>query len=332
MTAKNDNPAANSGVTSTDSRLTHFPVSFFSIIMGLSGLSIAWEKSLAMMSVSLPLPYLLAGFALLVFAILVVIYTMKIIRQPDAVTEELRHPIKLNFFAAIPISLLLLSVATLPLYTPLSKILWASGSVLQLVALLYILNSWIHHEHFKVEHLNPAWFIPAVGNVLVPLSGVAHGHPEISWFFFSVGMLFWIVLLTIVFNRIIVHNPLPAKMLPTLFILIAPPAVGFVAYIKLSGTLDSFAHILYYIGLFFTLLLFTQINRFARLPFFLSSWAYSFPLSAITVASWVMFEKTGLPGLRLIAQGLLVALSLLVVVLLVKTIQAIRAGKICLPE
>jgi len=332
MDAKKVNPVADSRLASADSRLTHFPVSFFSIIMGLSGLCIAWEKSLSMMSVSLPLPPLLAGFALLVFTILVVIYAMKIVKQPQAVLEELRHPIKLNFFAAIPISLLLLSVATLPLYAPLSKVLWASGSVLQLVALLYILNAWIHHEQFKVEHLNPAWFIPAVGNVLVPLSGVAHGHPEISWFFFSVGMLFWIILLTIVFNRIIVHQPLPAKLLPTLFILIAPPAVGFVAYIKLNGSLDSFAHVLYYVGLFFTLLLFTQINRFARLPFFLSSWAYSFPLSAITVSSWVMFEKTGLPGIKLIALGLLVALSLLVAMLLIKTIQAIRTGDICLPE
>ncbi len=300
--------------------------------MGLAGLSIAWEKSQTMMSVNSPLPPLLAGFALLIFILLSAIYVLKIIRQPQAVIAELRHPIKLNFFATIPISLILLSITTLPFLAPLSKSLWVSGSALQLVALLYILNSWIHHEHFKIEHLNPAWFIPAVGNMLVPLSGVAHGHPEISWFFFSVGMLFWLVLLTVVINRIIFHQPLPAKLLPTLFILIAPPSVGFVAYIKLSASFDSFAHALYYIALFFTILLFTQINRFARLPFFLSSWAYSFPLSAITVASWVMFENTGLFAVKLMAQGLLIVLSLLVAALLIKTVQSIRAGKICVSD
>lgn len=44
-------------------------------------------------------------------------------------------------------------------------------------------------------------------------------------------------------------------------------------------------------GLFLTLLLFTQIGRFARLQFALSWWAYSFPLAAITIASFVRSIK-----------------------------------------
>jgi tellurite resistance protein len=34
------------------------------------------------------------------------------------------------------------------------------------------------------------------------------------------------MLLTLVFNRIIFHDPLPGKLQPTLVILIAPPAVA----------------------------------------------------------------------------------------------------------
>ena len=37
--------------------------------------------------------------------------------------------------------------------------------------------------------------------------------------------------------------PLPERLLPTVFILIAPPAVGFIAYVRLTGGVDVFAQI-----------------------------------------------------------------------------------------
>jgi len=51
---------------------------------------------------------------------------------------------------------------------------------------------------------------------------------------FAVGFILWCVLFTVIMNRIIFHNPLPQKLLPTLFILIAPPAIGFISYTTLA--------------------------------------------------------------------------------------------------
>jgi tellurite resistance protein len=164
------------------------------------------------------------------------------------------------------------------------------------------------------------------------VSGLPLGYVELSWFFFSIGMLFWLVLFTIIFYRILFHNPIPARLTPTLFILIAPPAVGFVAYTKLAGTLDSFARVLFFSAVFLTLLLFTQVRRFARLQFFLSWWAYSFPLAAITIASFVMQDLTGNSSYRLLGMGLLGVLTLVVGMLIVRTLWAIRAKGICVPE
>lgn len=48
----------------------------------------------------------------------------------------------------------------------------------------------------------PAWFIPVVGNIIVPLAGVRFAPAEVSWFFFSIGLVFWIVLLAIVMYRL----------------------------------------------------------------------------------------------------------------------------------
>jgi tellurite resistance protein len=45
----------------------------------------------------------------------------------------------------------------------------------------------------------------------------------------------WAVMFTIIMNRIVFHNPLPQKLMPTLFILIAPPAVALISLTILNN-------------------------------------------------------------------------------------------------
>ncbi|MTW22400.1 SLAC1 anion channel family protein [Allochromatium palmeri] len=316
----------------TVTRLANFPVSFFSMVMGLSGLTIGWEKVQSLLALDLGLTPWLLGTTGTIFGLLVLIYALKLLLHREAVIRELHHPVKINFFPTISMSLLLLAIACLPVSTALSQPLWIAGTGLHLLFTLYIVSVWIHHEHFQIHHMNPAWFIPAVGNVLVPIAGVSLGYVDVSWFFFSIGILFWLILLVIVFNRVLFHHPIESHLMPTLFILIAPPAVGFIAYLKLVGELDSFGRILYFAGLFLTLLLFTQIRRFLGLRFFLSWWAYSFPLAAIGIASLTLFTQTDQAFYLQLGTGLITLLSGVVVVLLTQTLMAIGRQAICVAE
>ncbi|HKJ77207.1 MAG TPA: SLAC1 anion channel family protein [Gammaproteobacteria bacterium] len=314
------------------SRLQNFPISWFATVMGLSGLTIAWEKAEAVFSLPVTVSPALAGLTATVFLAVALLYAAKTFRHPEAVTGELRHPVKLSFFPTISISLILLAICTYHLAPAWSLALWAGGTALHLVFTLFVMAVWLNHEHFEIHHMNPAWFIPVVGNILVPIAGTAHGYAEISWFFFSVGLVFWLVLLTIVFYRMIFHQPLPAKLTPTLFILIAPPAVGFLSYFRLTGEIDAFARILYYSGLFLTLMLTTQIGRFARIRFFLSWWAYSFPLAAITVATLVMGQALGGLAFQVLGVVLLTVLSLVLAMLVVRTALSVGRREICVEE
>jgi tellurite resistance protein len=271
------------------------------------------------------------ALAALLFVLLLALYLNKLIRYRSAVEKELAHPIQINFFPTISISLILLGIATLEPWPAAAQWLWAAGTGLHLLFSLYVMGFWIHHDQFEIHHINPAWFLPVVGNALVPIAGVPLGYPELSWFFFSIGMLFWLILFAIIMYRVLFHNPLPERLMPTFFILIAPPAVGFVAYVQLAGSLDACARILYYGGLFLSLLLVTQIGRFVRIQFYLSWWAYSFPLAAITVATLIMYEQTGLVAFAVIGWVLLSFVTLVVVYLLYRTAQAASGGKICIP-
>ena len=317
----------------SDSRLANMPISFFSVVMGMAGMTIAWEKAQQVFGMNLGfINVLLVTLTAIVFIALGSMYIQKIIKHPEQVMAELKHPVKLSFFPTISISFLLMSIAFMAVSPSIGKVLWAIGAVSHLGFVLYIISTWMHERHFQVPHISPAWFIPAVGNVIVPIAGIPLGFVELSWFFFSIGMLFWVILMTIVFYRILFHDPIPARLLPTLFILIAPPAVGFVAYMQLTGDLDAFARILYFSGLFLTLLLFTQFKRFAKLPFFLSWWAYSFPIAAITIATMVMYQHTQKIGFMWLGGLLLVLITFVVGLLLVRTGLAIQNKEICAEE
>lgn len=300
--------------------------------MGLTGFTIAWHKAEALFSLPAATSAILLALTLGVFLLLLGCYIAKIVRYPQAVEAELGHPVKLNFFPTLSISLILLSAALLPYHETLSRISWITGTLLHLGLTLYVLSVWLHQTHLEVVHINPAWFIPIVGNILVPIAGVQHTSAEISWFFFSIGLVFWLVLLTIIFYRMFFHQPLPGKLLPTLFILIAPPAAGFVSWVQLTGEVDIFARILYYVALFLTLMLLTQTRRFLKLDFYLSWWAYSFPSAAVTIATLIMYEQLQLSFFLGLAVVLMVLLTLLILVLAGKTIQGVRRRTICVED
>ena len=314
------------------SRLKNFPIAWFAVVMGLSGLSMAWHRAETVLALPIHLSAYLLSFTLLAFTLIALLYLAKTLRYRQAVAAEFSHPIKLNFFPTISIALVLLGTALLPYQAIVAQALWALGATLHLLFTLYVLSVWIHHSRFEIQHINPAWFIPIVGNILVPVAGVHFASPEISWFFFSIGLLFWLVLLAINFYRMIFHQPLAERMLPTLFILVAPPAVGFISWLQLTDSLDAFARILYYSGIFLTLMLLTQIRRFARLKFFLSWWAYSFPMAAITIATLLMTQRLQLAFFHGLSVLLLALLTLLILGLTLRTLLAVIRKEICIEE
>ena len=259
-------PPANANPTllSEESRLRHFPIALFAIVMGLAGLAIAWTRAEAAFHAPAAIGNTLAWLTGLAFIVIAIGYIAKLVRHPEDVAKELRNPVRLNFFPTISIGLLLLSIVFLERHAPTARVLWVVGTALQFGFTLYVMNAWIHRTGIEVAHVNPAWFIPVVGNVLVPIAGVRFFPVEISWFFFSLGIVFWLVLLTIVMYRLFFHAPLPERLAPTLFILIAPPAVGCIAWFALTGAVDAFARILYYSALAFTLLLASNAAHFLK--------------------------------------------------------------------
>ena len=303
----------------------------FAIVMGLSGLTIAFQKASLWLSFPSIIASSLVVFTTVVFVAVVCLYMTKLFLFAEEVKAEFSHPVRINFFAASSISLLLLSVIYHDISMGLSAVLWYVGAILQTFFTFYVINFWIT-KNIEIAHSNPAWFIPIVGNVIVPIGGAGLAPAEVLIYFFSVGVFFWIVLLPIIVNRIIFHHQLAQKFMPTLFILIAPAAVGVVSYVKITESFDLFANILYSIAFFFTCLVLFMIKNFLKLQFFISWWAFTFPLAAMSIASLVAFHMTKSPMYSYIGMFLLVVTTCVIAFVGYKTVEAITKKEICVLE
>lgn len=316
----------------TGSRLANLPITFFAIGMGMMGLTLALRAGETSFTVghSASMIVLVASVGML--AAVATGYLAKALYHPEKVVEDWHHPVKIAFFPAISISLLLLSTALLDVSPKIAEPLWVFATAAQGVLALAVISAWIGHRPFQTQMMTPAWFIPAVGNVIVPLAGTRFGYIEVSWLFFSGGLIFWIVLLTLVMNRLMFHDPMPGKMVPTLMILVAPPAVAFSSWLRLNGEVDAFGHLLLSAAYVFALLVATQAAKLRKLPFALSWWALSFPIAALAIASFGYAHQAASAVHQMIGAGLLALLLAVVGLLIIRTAMAIRAGTICVPE
>ncbi len=309
--------------------LKHFPVLFFASVMGLSGFAIVVQTASADLSLPGYVPRSLAYFALAVFVLITLTYLTKLVLFPSTVMREALHPSRIGFVATATVATLLVATAILPFHPSLSSVLWFVGTGMHLVLSLYIISIWINYEEFEVPHTNPAWFIPVVGNLVIPLAGVHHADPSLLWFFFSIGLLFWIVLFTIVLYRILFHNPLPKKLIPTFFILMAPPSVGFLSYMKISDDPGELGRFLFSIALLMFLVVMSQYRKYLRLrEFYLTWWTFSFPLAAMTLATFRAAEVYDSAILIPLAWFMVCLLTLIVLMLLSLTTRALLVGSV----
>lgn len=312
--------------------LRYFPIALFASVMGVSGLTLSIRLVENVYGIANVFSTILLILATLMFLLNATMFLYRFISFREDVKQDFKHPVKMNFFGAISISLLLLGVLYYDIHTDVSFYIWLVGALLQVYLTLTILSKLIWVHEFQLGQFNPAWFIPIVGNIVAPLAGVYHVSLTINWIFFSIGIVFSIAYFTIFMNRIFFQPAPPPKLMPTFFILLAPPGIGFVSYVKMTGSVDIFAYILFGIAFYLGLLFLYQWRRFLKIPFFLSWWAFLFPSAAVTNATIYLYLNTGEEFLRWIFHIQVVGLIVLTIYLFAKTIGLATRRQLCVKE
>lgn len=315
---------------------------WFSLVMGLSGLALAWQAATPLLGeMASGVALVTGGLAALVFVALTVASLRRWQRHAQALEADLRHPVRHAFVATIPVSLLLLATLahTLGLAGWGVVALWWAGSLLQWWATLWVLGRWLSAMPAASPPLGeglwpsvtPVLFIPVVGNVVAPLAGVGLGHEMWSAAQFGVGLLFWPVVLTLTLARRIAHGPLPERLMPTWAITLAPPAVVGLGLLTF-GASTLWAVAAWGMALFSLLWVGAQGKRLVGQPFGLAFWALSFPLASFTTLTLKLASTTGESGFQTTGMVLLAITSLVLLGLMLATVRGLRDGTLLAPE
>jgi tellurite resistance protein len=305
------------------------PVNLFGAVMGLSGLALAWRLAHDSLGAPAFVGEAIAALALAAFVCIGLGYLAKAALHPQAVRAEFQHPVMGNFFGTIAISVLLLSALAAPYSAAAAHALWTVG-MLATFTLCSVAVSRLLQGQVDAAQAVPAWIVPCVATLDIPVTG---GQMPMAWaaeinlLAGAVGTVLALVLFTLIVGRLVHQQPLPAAMTPSLMILVAPFAVGFLAYSNIVGGIDRFGALLFYFGLFLFAVLVPKVFR-PGVPFSAAWWAIGFPMAALANAALKYAALRDSAPLWLVACGLLAALSLVLAVLTLRTVHGVLNGKL----
>ena len=311
--------------------LDYVPVGLFGSVMGLTGLSVAWQLTQTHFGLPAWPSHVLAAVAVADFVALGVAYLTKFITAPEAVRTEWRHPIAGNLFGTGLISLLLLPLVIAPIVLLLAQVMWVVGAIGMLVFAWLIVSRWMSDRQ-QVAHATPAWIIPVVGLLDVPLALPVLGLPpmhDVMILCLAVGLFFAVPLFTLIMSRLVFEPPMPDALLPSLLILVAPFAVGFSSYVVTTGEVDLFAKSLFMLTLFLLAVLLGRLRQLRTCcPFRVSWWAVSFPLAASAIAA----SRFAAAEPSFVANGIAVAIlafaTVIIVGLAARTLFGVARGEL----
>lgn len=312
--------------------LEHLGLIGFLPVMGLCGLSLAWAQAAARMGeVATGVAQATALLAGVLMLVLLGITVWRFVRWPLTRVHDAAHPVRHVFVAAPTVSLILLASCGVVLSgpSPLWDALWMWGAATQALVTAWVVLRWLRGGASRWMGVTPAMLIPVVGNVLLPLAGLALDHPVWSAVQWAVGAVLWPVVLWLLVQRLQRLGPWPGRMRASVFILIAPPAVMGLG-LSLWRVPLVWPLLLWCVALALVVLALRQLPQCFDQPFGWPMWSLSFPLTAFAALSLRLAQAGALP--QPLALLVLALASVVVAALLRWTWWGLRSGDLLQPE
>uniref|UniRef100_J3MLI3 Uncharacterized protein n=1 Tax=Oryza brachyantha TaxID=4533 RepID=J3MLI3_ORYBR len=128
--------------------------------------------------------------------------------------------------------------------------------------------------------------------------------------FFAVGLVHYIVLLVMLYQRAPTNVQLPKEELqPVFFLFTAVPTVASIGpWVRLTGEFSFGARIAYIVARFLYMSLAVRVNMFRWIRFSLARWAYTFPMMSAAIAT-VLYASEVTSVVAVVSRSLAVGLS-----------------------
>lgn len=301
------------------------PPNRFGVPLGLAGLATAWHAAGPKLGTS---PAVADAIDILAAVVLVILGWLYAAQGPRRVLADLRHPVLAPFVAVPAITAMMLAAA-------LASVAFAAGRALVVIFLAvtvgvggWLVGRWFAGDLDQVS-VHPGYYLPTVAGGLVGVITLAQVHLHaLAEASFGIGILSWVLLGSVVLNRLMTAKSLPAALQPVAAIELAPPALAGVAWFALASR--GINLIAYAIGGYLVLMALVQVRLvpvYLKLRFSPGFWAFTFSYAiAITCAlEWI--TRTNPPGATGYAIAAITAITVFIGAIAARTVIAIARGQ-----
>jgi tellurite resistance protein len=302
-------------------RTRRIPPNLFGIAFGLTGLAATWRTAGKILAIPAAVPdaiYIVAGA---VWVALLAGYVAQGLRQ---VLADLRDPVLGPFVSLAMIVPMLLGVA-------LAAVAFTAGRVVVVVSLAltitvggWLTGQWIA-DGLDQDKAHPGYFLPTVaGGLAGGYAAASVGLQGLAEASFGIGVICWLVLGSTLLYRLFFRPMLPAMLVPTLAIEVAPPAVAGFAYFALTGGAVDFAARA--LGGYVVLMALVQLRfvpLYIRTRFSPAFWSFTFSYAAVAIDALLWIAATRPSGATGYAVAVVTLITALIVAIAVRTIIAV---------
>lgn len=312
----------------TASSSPRIPLNTLAIGFGLAGFAGVWSTASELLAVPGPVAEVFWLIAAIAWVWLIVAHLVRGFRSDESLGSQLRHPAQGPIAALLPIVGMMLGANLFTLVPVAGTVLVVVSIAASALFAAWILSFWASGG-LDPKTLHPGYLFPTVASGLIAAaSASAVGLHPLAVGAFAVGVLFWIVVFPLLLARLALMPPLPDPLLPTLAILLAPPAVAGIAWFDMVG-IEPDPLSIGFLGLLVLLLLMqiALIPRYLRLPFSLGFWSFTFPLAAATRYGIEWLSIAAFPGWQVAAFALVAVITVLVGGVGIRSIVLAVAGR-----
>jgi len=304
--------------------IRNLPVGLFGAVMGIVGLGLTARATATVLPGFLRAPAyfteLWVALGTLLFMVLIVAYSLKVVRYADAVKAEFWNPVTLGFCGALPVGMSLVAGGIAPYLPGTGQALWWASFVLLLAFQMLTLYRWLSGG-IELAQLNAGWLIVMVGGIVLPGPAFTLGLAEAARFTFGVSATVAPILMALLLYRAAFGPALPEPLRPSWFILLVPPSLVYANGVALyQGAF--FLENLYFFGLVLGAALLAYARGFARWGFAASWWAFTFPLDALAYAAARYAQDHPEPLWRGLAGATLLLATFFVLAVLWRTLRS----------
>jgi tellurite resistance protein len=207
------------------------PPNLFGFPFGIVGLGDAWHAAALTLHTSNAIPNAIDCRSA---ATLLALFFAYVAQGPRQILSDLHDRVLAPFVSLATITAVLLATALTGYAFAPARVLVVMFLVATIAVGGWLTGQWMTGA-LDQDAIHPGYFLPTVAGGLLGSIAVHTVHlRSVAYASFGIGILCWILLGSLILNRLFFRPRLPDPLIPTMAIEIAPPVIAGLAYSALT--------------------------------------------------------------------------------------------------